>query len=85
MAEVRLQCPSIGASVRQRVARGMAQHVRMHLEGHLGRDPGALDQLLQAGHGEGRAALADEYERRSGIAFQRPQYSQLVAYVGYSD
>ena len=57
MAQVRLQCPSVGASVRQRVARGMAQHVRMHLEGHLGRDPGALDQLLQAGHGEGRAAL----------------------------
>jgi hypothetical protein len=25
----------------------MTQHVRMHLEGHLGRDPGALDQLLQ--------------------------------------
>ena len=35
MAQVRLQCPSVGASVRQRVARGMAQHVRMHLE--LGR------------------------------------------------
>ena len=48
MAEVRLQCPGVGASVRQRVARGMTQHVRMHLEGHLGRDPGAFDQLLQA-------------------------------------
>jgi len=52
MAQVCLQCPSVGASVRQRVACGMARHVRMHLEGHLGRDPGAFDQLLQAGHGE---------------------------------
>ena len=50
MAQVRLQCPSVGAPVRQRVARGMAQHVRMHLEGHLGRDAGAFDELLQARH-----------------------------------
>ena len=48
MAQVRLQCPGVGAPVRERVARGMAQHVRMHLEGHFGFDPGALDQLLQA-------------------------------------
>ena len=79
MAQVRLQCPSVGASVRQRVARGMAQHVRMHLEGHLSRDPGALDQLLQAGHGEGRAALADEDEGRLGVPFERPQCPQFVA------
>ena len=67
MAEVRLQCPGVGAPVRQRVAGGMAQHVRMHLERHLGRDPGALDQLLQAGHGEGCAALANEDEGRLGV------------------
>jgi hypothetical protein len=36
-----LKRPGVGAPVRQRIARGMAQHVRMHLEGHLGRDPGA--------------------------------------------
>jgi len=79
MAQVRLQCPGVGAPVRQRVTRGMAQHVRMHLEGHLGRDPGALDQLLQAGHGEGRAALADEDEGRLGVPFERPQCPQFVA------
>ena len=73
MAEIRLQRPRVGAFVRQRVARGMAQHVRMHLEGHLGLDPGPLDHLLQAGHGEGRPPLADEDEGRLGIAFQRPQ------------
>jgi hypothetical protein len=39
MAQVRLQCPSVGGPVRQRVARGMAQHVRMHLEGHLAAIP----------------------------------------------
>ena len=79
MAEVRLQRPGVGALVRQRVARGMAQHVRMHLEGHLGLDPGALDHLLQAGHGEGRAPLADEDEGRLGVALQRPQCPQFIA------
>ena len=37
MAQIRLQRPGVGALVRQRVARGMAQHVRMDLKGHLGR------------------------------------------------
>jgi hypothetical protein len=32
----------------------MAQHVRMHLEGHPGLNADPLDHLLQAGHGEGR-------------------------------
>ena len=50
MAEVGLQRPGVGALVRQRVARGMAQHVRMDLERQLGLDPDALDHLLQAGH-----------------------------------
>ena len=79
MAEVRLQRPRVGALVGQRVARGMAQHVRMDLEGHLGLDPGALDHLLQAGHGEGRAPLADEDEGRLGLALQHPQRPQFVA------
>jgi len=33
MAQVRLQRSGVGAPVGQRVARGMTQHVRMHLEG----------------------------------------------------
>ena len=69
MAQVRLQRPRVGALVRQHVARSMAQHVRMHLEGHLGLDPGPLDHLLQAGHCEGRAPLADEDEGRLGSRF----------------
>ena len=73
MAQVCLKRPGVGAPVRQRIARGMAQHVRMDLEGHLGLDPGALDHLLQAGHGERRAALADEDEGRPGVPLERPQ------------
>jgi len=67
MAQVCLQRPGVGALVRQCVARGMAQHVRMHLKGHLGLDSRPLDHLLQAGHGEGRSPLADEDEGRPGI------------------
>jgi len=56
MAQVRLQCPGVGAPVRQRVSRGMAQHVRMHLERHLGRDPGVVPPGAFAGiGGEARA------------------------------
>ena len=73
MAEVRLQRPGVGALVGQSVARGMAQHVRVDLKGHLGLDPGPLDHLLQTGNGEGRSPLADEDEGRLGLAFQRPQ------------
>ena len=61
----------VGALVRQCVARGVAQHVRMHLEGQLGLDPDPLDHLLQAEHGEGRPPLADEDEGRLGLAFER--------------
>ena len=62
MTEVRLQRPSVCSFVGQCVARGMAQHVRMHLERHPGLNPGTLDHLLQAGHGEGRSPFADEDE-----------------------
>jgi hypothetical protein len=40
MAQVRLKRPGVGTPVRQRVDCGVAQHVRMDLEGHLGLDPG---------------------------------------------
>ena len=79
MAEVRLQRPGVGALVRQRVARGVAQHVRMHFEWHLGLDPDALDHLLQAGYGEGRAALAGEDEGRLGVPLERPQCPHFIA------
>ena len=79
MAEVRLQRPRVGALVRQCVARGVAQHVRMHLEGQLGLDPDPLDHLLQAGHGEGRPPLADEDEGRLGVPLERPQRSHFIA------
>ena len=49
MPKVGLQRSCVRSLVRQRKARGMAQHVRMDLEGQLGLDPGTLDHLLQAG------------------------------------
>jgi hypothetical protein len=52
MAQIRLQRPGVSTLVRQRVARGVSEHVRMHLKRHFGLDPDALDHLLQAGHGE---------------------------------
>lgn len=48
MTQICLQSPSVGALVRQCEAGGMAQHVQMHLEGHLGLDAGALNQFLKA-------------------------------------
>ena len=58
MTQVRLQDPGIGPPVRQHIACRVAKHVRMDLKGHLGFHPGALHHLLQAGHGERRAARA---------------------------
>ena len=62
MAEISLQGPSVGALVRQRVARAVTQHVRMHLEGKFGLDSGPLDQLGKANGRKRRTAL------RTGLA-----------------
>jgi hypothetical protein len=42
----------------------VAQHVRVRLEGEPSRGAGTLDQLGEAGGGEGRAALAGKDDRR---------------------
>ena len=63
MSQVALQSPCIGSLVRQNVAGGMSEHVRVDLKRYLGRDAGTLDQLLQPRHRERRSALADEDER----------------------
>ena len=57
MAKVGLQGSCVGALVRQREARGVSQHMWVALEGHLGLDAGALNQLLKTGNREWRAAL----------------------------
>ena len=67
MSQVALQRPCIGSLVRQNVAGGMSEHVRVDVKRHLGRDAGALDQLLQPRHREWRSALTNEDERRLGL------------------
>jgi hypothetical protein len=49
MAQVRLQRPGVGALVRQRITRRMAQHVRVDLEGHLGTAMAAKLQFYSRG------------------------------------
>jgi len=70
MPKVSLQGSCISAFVGQHIASRVPEHVRVNLEGHLGFDPGSLDQLGQAGDRERSAALAHEYERRVGLALQ---------------
>lgn len=59
MTQICLQSPSVGG---QCEAGGMAQHVLMHLEGHLGLDAGALNQFLKATDREWRSTLRNEHE-----------------------
>jgi hypothetical protein len=56
----------------------MSEHVGMDLKGYLCLDAGALDKLLQARHGERRAALANEDERWVGPPLKRPQCPQFI-------
>jgi hypothetical protein len=63
VSQVALERPRIGPFIRENVAGRMSEHVGMDLKGYLCLDAGALDKLLQARHGERRAALANEDER----------------------
>ena len=81
MAEIRLQRPGIVALVGQGEATGVPQHVRMNLDAKPGSLRSALQQPGKARWGEGRTALAGEYERRLGILLplQPAQRPHLVA------
>ena len=84
VAEIGLQGPRVVPLVRQRIAAGMPQHVRVRLEAKLGLSPGPLDHAGEPGGAEGRAALRREYEWRLGLllALEPPQGAQLVAEDG---
>jgi hypothetical protein len=60
--KVSLQRPRIVSLVSQRVAAGVAQHVRVCLEPKLGHDPRPLDHAGKAGRAERRPALGGEDE-----------------------
>ena len=79
MAEVGLDAPGILASVRQRVARGVAQHVGMRLERQSGLFAGALDHPIEAVAIERGATLIDEDEGglRVLLFLQSPKGSKL--------
>ena len=80
MAEVVLEAPGVVAVVRQLVAAGVAQHVRMHREGDAGRLADGRQHLADGGGGEGGAALGQEDVRRErGLAAELAQGPQLVA------
>ena len=82
MAEISLQGPRVGALVCQRVATGMAQHVRMHLKGHSGLNACPLDQLSQASNRERCTAFAHENKRRLRLTLECSQRSKFIAKQG---
>jgi len=69
------------ALVGQRKATGVAQHVRVNLQGEAGSLASALQHAGKPRRCEGRAALGREHERRLGILLplQPTQRPQLVA------
>src|SRR5262245_25266611 len=60
--EIGLQRPRIPASVRQLVAAGVAEHMRVRLDLEPGRLASPADELLKVGHRHRRAALGHEQE-----------------------
>jgi hypothetical protein len=74
------RCPGVVPLVGQRVAAGMAQHVRVRFDLQAGAGGRALDRPGEAGRGEGRSPLADENEgRRRALPLEPAQRPQLVA------
>ena len=80
MAEVCLQGPRIVSLVRESIAAGVPEHVRVRLEGKLGLDPGSLDHAGKPGGAEGGAALRGEHEGRLRLplALKPPQRPQFI-------
>jgi hypothetical protein len=65
MAEpVLLNAPRVVAGIRQRIAAGMAQHMRVHREGEAGAHTNALDKAVDSVRREWAAALRGEDEGR---------------------
>lgn len=69
MAEIRLKGSRIVASIRQRKAACVSEHVGMRLEAELGLDACPLDHPGETGGTERRAAFRGKDERRSWLLF----------------
>src|SRR6516165_10234302 len=63
MPKVRLQGPGVRPLVGESVAGRGTEHMRMRLDLKAGRLPGPLDHPPEAGHAEGRPALAHKHKR----------------------
>lgn len=81
MPEIGLQGAGVVAVVGQRVAAGVAQHVRVDLERHPGFDAGPFHHPREPGGRKRPSPLAGEHERRCRrlLPLQAAQRPQLVA------
>ena len=73
--EVVLQSPRVVAIVGELEPTGMAQHVRMDREWHLGGFPDALDEAVETDGADWPAALGNERRRpwgNRGVAYEEP-------------
>src|SRR5262249_2458339 len=77
--EVVLQGPRVVAIIGQLEPAGMAKHVRVDREWHLGGLPEALDEPVETGGADGPAALGNEHVGVSGG--HRPQISNEIVKV----
>ena len=67
VAEVVLQGPRVVAIVSELEPTGMAKHVRVDWEWHLGGFPEALDKPVEADRADRSAALGNEYVGIFGV------------------
>src|SRR5262245_54450095 len=81
VSEVCLQAARIVALVRELVAAGVAEHVRMRFDLEPSGLASSADELLKVRHRHRRAALGHKQKRRSarGLAVQATQRPQLSA------
>src|SRR5262252_7844188 len=79
VAEVVLQSPCVVAIIGELKTTGMAQHVWVDREWHLGSLADALDEAVEANRADWSAALGNEYVGVFGVvAAQLTQRSHLV-------
>jgi hypothetical protein len=75
-----LNAPGVVAGIGQRIAAGVAQHVRVHRKGEASAGADALDQAINRTGGERTTALGGEDKSRIGrLPAQLAQRSHLVA------
>ena len=84
VSEVGLERSRIVAPVRQGVAAGVAQHVRVNLKAELCLDACAFDHAGKPGGAKRRTAFRCEHVCRLVlVALQPPQRAQFVARIGW--